>query len=182
MLFFEFHGTALGAVVICTALFFGACAPRESALNSETQTGATAASKTSMQNSNRPVPDAAPPIVSAHGNALPPSSNGNTTGSSASTPDVDTAALDAKIAKAERRAESPKAREADKRRAAAAYLERGNIFYNAQQSSLYKFALRDLRRVLRYEPDNAEAREKVETIVSIYHQMNRPVPELGNEP
>lgn len=97
-------------------------------------------------------------------------------------PNVDTAALDAKIAQAERKAKSPNASAADKRAAAAAYLERGHLFYNAQQSSLYKFALRDLRRVLRYEPDNADAREKVDTIVAIYHSMKRPVPELGNEP
>lgn len=186
-IFFKLRRTTFWAVFICPAitcsvLSFGACAPRESSLNSETQIGATATSKTSSQNLNAPAPDAAPPIVSAHGTALPAMNNGNATNASASKPDVDTAALDAKIAKAERKAKAQKASEADKQRAAAAYLERGNIFYNAQQPSLYKFALRDLRRALRYEPDNTEAREKVDTIVSIYQSMNRPVPELGNEP
>jgi len=111
-------------------------------------------------------------------------SSGGMSPSSSSTdkPDVDTAALDAKIAQAERKAKSSGATEADKRAAAAAYLERGNIFYNAGRPTLYKFALRDLRRALRYEPDNAQAREEVDTIVSIYQSMNRPVPELGNEP
>ncbi len=179
-LFSKLRRTMFLAVITCSALSFGACAPRESSLNSETQIGSTATSKASAQNVN--APDAVPPIVSAHGGALPPMNNGNATNNSTSKPDVDTAALDAKIAKAERKAKAPKASEADKQRAAAAYLERGNVFYNAQQSSLYKFALRDLRRVLRYEPDNTEAREKVDTIVSIYHQMNLPVPELGNEP
>lgn len=114
---------------------------------------------------------------------MPPMIGGaGSSGASAAKPNMDTAALDAKIAQAERKAKASGASEADKRAAAAAYLERGNLFYNAQQPSLYKFALRDLRNVLRYEPDNADAREKVDTIVAIYQSMNRPVPELPNEP
>ncbi len=183
-MFFEFRRIAFYAVMLSVALYVAACAPRESSVKLEAQTGTATASKTSSQNINTQAPDGAPPIVSAHGGTFPPLANsrGDAITGAANKPDVDTTALDAKIARVERKAKAPKASEADKRRAAAAYLERGNVFYNAQQSSLYKFALRDLRHVLRYEPDNTEAREKVETIVSIYHQLNRPVPELGNEP
>jgi hypothetical protein len=109
----------------------------------------------------------------AHGGA-PPSS-----GPSGS---VDTSALDKKIEQAETKAKASKATQADKLAAASAYLERANIFYNAGQPTLYKFALRDFRLTLRYDPNNAEARDKQDQIVQIYQQLGRPVPELGNEP
>ncbi|MDQ1559137.1 MAG: hypothetical protein QOD32_2197, partial [Pyrinomonadaceae bacterium] len=72
--------------------------------------------------------------------------------------------------------------QADKLAAAAALVERGNVYRDAGQPALYKFALGDYRRALRYQPDNAEAREKMDEIVSIYTSLGRPVPENGNEP
>lgn len=102
--------------------------------------------------------------------------------SSSEKPDVDTAQLDAKIEKAEAKAKSQGASEADKLAAASAYVERGNIYYNAGRPNLYKFALGDFRRALRYQPDNAEARSKIEQMVEIYNSMGRPVPNNGNEP
>ncbi len=185
---FQLRRMAFFAAVVSAALYLTACAPRQSSVNSEAQTSTTTTSttQTTSPNSNAESSTAAPPIVSAHGGSVPPMSSGGGGGgmppSSTGKPDVDTAALDAKIAQAERKAKASGASEADKRAAAAAYLERGNVFYNAGQPSLYKFALRDLRRTLRYQPDNAQAREEVDTIVSIYQSMNRPVPELGNEP
>jgi hypothetical protein len=94
---------------------------------------------------------------------------------------MDTAALDAKIEKADAKAKAPGATDADKRAAAAALVERGRMYYDAGQPRLYKFALGDFRRALRYQPDNKEAREKMDTIVSIYQSMGRPVPDNGNE-
>jgi hypothetical protein len=115
----------------------------------------------------------APPVSVAHGGAPP---SGGPSGS------VDTSALDKKIEQVETKAKAPNATQADKLAAATAYLERANIFYNAGQPTLYKFALRDFRRTLHYDPNNAEARDKQDQIVQIYQQMGRPVPELGNEP
>lgn len=119
-----------------------------------------------------------PPISSAHsgggGTSVRPSS-------STEKPDVDTAELDARIEKAEAKVKAKGATDADKRAAAAAYVERANIYYNAGRPNLYKFALGDFRRALRYQPDNAEAREKIDTLVSIYQSMGRPVPNNGNE-
>ncbi len=182
---FQLRRMAFFAAVVSAALYLTACAPRQSSVNSEAQTNTTTTSttQTTSANANTESADAAPPIVSAHGGSvLPMSSGGMSSSSSNDKPDVDTAALDAKIAQAERKAKASGATESDKRTAAAAYLERGNVFYNAGQPTLYKFALRDLRRALRYEPNNAQAREEVDTIVAIYQSMNRPVPELGNEP
>ena len=64
----------------------------------------------------------------------------------------------------------------------AAYVERANVYYNAGQPRLYKFALGDFRRALRYDPENADAKEKMEMLVSIYKSMGRPIPNNGNEP
>jgi hypothetical protein len=94
----------------------------------------------------------------------------------------DTSALDAKIKQAEAKAKARNATEADRKAAAAAYLERANVYYSAQIPSLYKYALGDFRHVLKYDPSNEEAKAKSEQIISIYKQMGRPVPENGLEP
>lgn len=120
-----------------------------------------------------------PPVSVAHG-APPPMSGAPPQAGSTGSPD--TSALDKKIEQAEAKAKAPKASDADKKAAASAYVERANVFYNAGQPMLYKFALRDFRLALRYDPSNEEALSKRDQIVQIYQQMNRPVPDLGNEP
>lgn len=94
---------------------------------------------------------------------------------------ADTSALDMIIAGAEARAHAAGATGEDKRAAAAAYLERGNVYYGAGVPRLYKFALADFRRALKYRPDLAEAREKLEQIEEIYRSLGRPIPPNGNE-
>ena len=94
----------------------------------------------------------------------------------------DTSALDAKIEQAEAKAKAAGASGADKQAAAAAYLERANVFYAAGNPSLYKFALRDFRRTLKYDPANKMASDRKQQIEEIYQSMGRPIPELGNEP
>ncbi len=112
-----------------------------------------------------------PPVATSHG--APPAAQSNGT---------DTAALDSKVEQAEAKAKAAGATAADKKAAAAAYLERANVFYAAGNPSLYKFALRDFRRTLKYDPPNEEARAKKQQIEEIYQSMGRPVPDLGNEP
>jgi hypothetical protein len=138
---------------------------------------ASPASTRTAQNSN------IPPVSSAHGGNPPGGAPAvNSTGNSAKPAGLDTAALDDKIKKAEAKAKASGATQSDKLAAAAAYLERGNLYRDAGQPALYKFALGDYRYALRYQPDNAEAREKMNEIVQIYQSMGRPVPENGNEP
>jgi tetratricopeptide (TPR) repeat protein len=93
----------------------------------------------------------------------------------------DISGLDAKIAELATKANAISASLQDKGAAANAYLERANFFYEAGRPSLYKLAVGDFRRVLRLQPENQEAQEKLEMIVSIYKAMDRPVPEQGNE-
>ena len=124
----------------------------------------------------------APPIASAHGarggGDTPP---GTAPGATPERPDLDTSELDARIEKAEARARAKGATDAQRRAAAEAYLARGNVFYGAQQPRLYKFALGDFRRALRYDPKSEEAAFKIAQIEDIYRSLNKPVPTNGLE-
>ena len=161
-----------------TALFAYACGSPSATNNANG--GAQNNSNASVRTSDT---GAIPPVSSAHGgtsSAAPPAAS--TTSGGASKPSIDTSALDAKIEKAEAKAKAGGATQADKLAAAAALLERANLYRDAGQPALYKFALGDYRRALRYQPDNAEAREKMNEIVSIYQSMGRPVPTNGSDP
>src|SRR5947209_19158857 len=118
-------------------------------------------------------------VVSSHGGG---SGNSAAADSGSERSLVDTAELDARIKKAAEKAKAPGAGAADKKAAAEAYLARGNVYYSAGQPRLYKYALADFRQVLKYDPENDEAKGKVDTIESIYKSMGRPIPEVGPEP
>ncbi|HEV2802974.1 MAG TPA: tetratricopeptide repeat protein [Pyrinomonadaceae bacterium] len=171
------------------ALVFTSCGSQSSTNNTG---GAAANSNNATANASRPAQNGGlPPVSSAHGGApagsgapgVVPPAGGASGGSAAKPTGIDTSVLDAKIEKAEAKAKASGASQVDKNAAAAAYLERGNVYRDAGQPVLYRYALGDYRRALRYQPDNAEAREKMNEIVSIYQGMGRPVPENGlNEP
>jgi hypothetical protein len=161
--------------LIATALL-SACGSAEqpkSASGGNEATRMSAPSQSNISQSN-----GGPPVATAHGG--PPGGDGAQSPGRTSA-SVDTSALDQKIEQAEMKAKAPNAAQTEKRAAAAAYLERANVFYNAGNPSLYKFALRDFRIALRYDPQNEEARAKHDQIVQIYQSLGRPVPELGNE-
>jgi hypothetical protein len=122
------------------------------------------------------------PVATGHGAANKPPINSSNGPSPAPGAAPDTTQLDTRIKTLEAKAKARNASPADKKAVADAYLERANLFYNAGQPTLYKFALRDFRMALRYDPGNAEAAGKRDQIVEIYQQLNRPVPDLGNEP
>ena len=166
-----------------------ACTSTEQRASNQTATNTTTSSTTTNRTSAPPTNTATAnddlAIAPAHGGTAPPVSSNPSSSANSSAGEqtgIDTAALDAKIEKAEAKAKAKNATQADKRAAAAAYLERADVFMNAGRPSLYKYALRDYRRTLRYQPDNKQAQESANTIVSIYQSMGRPVPELGNEP
>jgi hypothetical protein len=152
--------------------------------------GANPPSNTSARNSNATANSAQtsiqhgpstqnPGIASSHG--------GGASGANASAPSapatspVATPELDAKIEKAEAKAKAAGAGDSDKKAAAAAYFERANFFRDAGDPKLYRFALRDYRIGLRYDPSANEPRARMDEIVKIYQSMGRPVPDLGNE-
>ena len=118
-------------------------------------------------------------VVSSHGGVA---SSAPAADSASERSLANTAELDARIKKAAEKAKAPGASAADKKAAAAAYLARANVYWGAGQPRLYKYALADFRQVLRYDPDNDEAKQKIDTIVGIYQSMGRPVPEVSPEP
>ena len=92
---------------------------------------------------------------------------------------IDTKQLDAAIAGAEKNLKSKPNDDAAKKALAEAYYDRADALTKARQ---YASALGDYRRTLKYDPDNASAKEWVDQIVSIYDSMNREAPPEGQEP
>jgi hypothetical protein len=155
------HITALAACALAAAAACGAPGPTPKTTNTNS---ASSNAQTSIQHGTSPSTDAG--VASSHGGATQP---GAPAAGSATKPPVETPEMDAKIEKA------------DKKAAARAYFERANFFRDQGSPALYKFALADYRRGLRYDPTDAEARTKMDEIVDIYKSMGRPVPELGND-
>ena len=151
--------------------------------------GGDAPAPTAARNSNAPANGNAQTSI-AHGPSAPNPGIASSHGSGANAPapasqaaaPVQTPELDAKIQKAEAKARASGATEADKKAAAAAYFERADFYREQGSPVLYKFALRDYRIGLRYDPGAKESRARMDEIVGIYRGMGRPVPELGNEP
>jgi hypothetical protein len=118
-------------------------------------------------------------VAASHGSGA---TNAGVNSGATQKPSVETPELDSKIEKAEAKAKASSASEADKKAAATAYFARADFYRDQGSPQLYKYALADYRRGLRYDPSDKEARAKMDEIVRIYESMGRPVPELGNEP
>ena len=167
----------LALLCACAALAVAACNPNADTGNSSAPPNSNSTTTTTTTTTTTAPPPSVPPISTAHGGSTPA-----TAPAAAETPEgVDTAALDAKIEKLEAKVKGGGS-DADKKALAAVYLERANVYRDAGSPRLYKFALGDYRRVLRLEPNNAEARTKMDEIVSIYQSLGRPVPTNGLEP
>lgn len=92
---------------------------------------------------------------------------------------IDTSEFDAEIAKAEKELKSKPNDETAKRALAEAYYKRGSALTEARQ---YASAIGDFRRSLKYDPENADAKKWIGTIVGIYDSINREYPKEGEEP
>jgi hypothetical protein len=147
--------------------------------------GGGAPAPTAARNANAPAANAQTSIQhgpsSANLGAASSHGGGGAAASSPATAPVATPELDAKIGKAEAKAKAAGAGEADRKAAASAYFERADFFRGQGDPKLYRFALRDYRIGLRYDPTAREPRAKMDEIVRIYESMGRPVPDLGNE-
>lgn len=170
----------LTAAVICAACAVAACNPAATTDNTAAPT--SAGTPTANASAQTAPAGNLPPVSAAHGSAPAANALPGASGATEKPEGVDTSALDAKIEKLEAKVKGGSATAADKKTLAATYLERGNIYYNAGSPRLYKFALGDLRRTLKYDPENAEAQEKVNELVRIYNSLGRPVPTNGLEP
>ncbi len=167
---------ALAACALAAACG-GAPAPTAKSSNSNSQ---TMNAQTSIQHGTSPSTNVG--VAASHGGDA--QTQGGAAPSAPTKAPVETPEMDAKIESATAKAKAQGATAADKKAAAAAYLARGNFYYTAGNPMLYRYALGDFRRVLRYDPDNAEAQEKVKQIEDIYtNSVHKPIPDNGlNEP
>jgi tetratricopeptide (TPR) repeat protein len=92
---------------------------------------------------------------------------------------IDTKELDAAIAAAEKAIKAKPADPMAKQALADAYLKRAVALTDARQ---YASALGDYRRVLKYDPNNTDARNWIEQIIGIYDGLGRESPKEGEEP
>lgn len=92
---------------------------------------------------------------------------------------IDTTELDKAIADAEKTRKADPNDGAAKKELAEAYFKRGVALTDARQ---YASALGDYRRVLKLEPDHADAKKWEEQIIGIYQMMKKEYPKPGEEP
>jgi tetratricopeptide (TPR) repeat protein len=128
------------------------------------------------ENSNAaaPISNERPQTAIAHTteNGTPPGTSGGERSKWSQGGDpVDTSANDAEIAKAEK--------SGDKKALSLAYQKRGDVLTKARQ---YAAALGDYRKAVKADPSNADARNWVNQITSVYDSMNREAPKEGEEP
>ena len=169
------------ATALAASALLAACGGANPPVATSTQNSNAQAnsSRTSLQHGTSPSANLG--VASSHGGGGGDAAAAGAGAASATKAPVETPELDAKIEKAEAKAKASGASEADKKAAAAAYFERADFYREQGSPMLYKFALRDYRIGLRYDPAAKESRAKMDEIVGIYKSMGRPVPELGNE-
>ena len=92
---------------------------------------------------------------------------------------IDTSKFDADVADAEKNLKAKPDDDGAKKALAEAYVKRGEALTNARQ---YASALGDYRRALKYDPNNAAAKNWIDQIVGIYQSINREYPPEGEEP
>jgi tetratricopeptide (TPR) repeat protein len=136
------------------------------------------------QNSNAAMPtknSERPQTAIAHGpqEKAPDTSTGTKSKWTQGGDPIDTKELDASIASAEKALSAKPADAEAKKALGAAYYDRAVALTDVRQ---YASALGDYRRTLKYDPANAEAKEWIERIVSIYDSINRESPKEGEEP
>ena len=111
--------------------------------------------------------------------ATPPGKSEGKTKWTQSGDPIETSEFDKEIAEAEKKVKANPNDEAAKKALAEAYYKRGFALTEARQ---YASAIGDFRRVLKYDPENADAKKWIGTIVGIYDSINREYPKEGEEP
>lgn len=91
----------------------------------------------------------------------------------------DTGEYDAAVTSAEKALNAKPSDDKLKLALGAAYLRRATALTEKRQ---YASALGDYRRTLKYDPSNAEAKQWIEQIITIYNSIGRSYPAEGEEP
>jgi len=158
------------AILLSAALLFAACD------NSGPKPVANSNAVNTSQNSARPE------TVIAHSTenkTAPMGNSGTKTKWTQSGDPIDTKSLDAAIADADKALKAKPSDDELKSALAQAYFGRAMALTEARQ---YASALGDYRRVLKYDPENEQAKDWVKQIIEIYNDMGRESPPEGQEP
>lgn len=110
---------------------------------------------------------------------LPPVSSGEKTKWTQSGDPIETKEMDEAVATALKAVNGKPSNAAAKKTLSVTYFKRAVALTDARQ---YASALGDYRRTLKYDPDNAEAKEWIANIISIYEGLNKDYPKEGEEP
>ena len=166
----------VGSSLVCASLLLASCGGANPPVTKQNSNAPANTAQTSLQHGTSPSANLG--VTSSHGGGTAAGA-GPATSAPAKAP-VETPELDAKIEKATAKAKASGASAADKKAAASAYLARGNFYYLAGNPMLYRYALGDFRRVLRYDPGNGEAKAKIKEIEDIYtYSVKKPIPDNG---
>ena len=92
---------------------------------------------------------------------------------------IDVSEMTAKIEKADKEYKAKPTDEKAKKALAAAYFERAFALTKAAQ---YRAALGDFRKGLKLDPDDKEAKDMHDQIISIFESIGRQPPKEGEEP
>lgn len=122
-------------------------------------------------------------VVSSHKSEKPTTSNSsNSSSSQMSSPNaqaIDVSEMTAKIEKAEKEYKAKPNDAKAKETLAAAYFERAFALTKAAQ---YRAALGDFRKGLKLNPNDKEAKDMHDQIISIFESIGREPPKEGEEP
>ena len=153
------------------------------ALTSVVTLGCSTGAPVTVQNSNTSnVPMRAEKLqdTTVHTTENQPPSNLHSGGKWSQSGDpIDTTRFDKAIIEAEKAFKAKPSDETTQKALAAAYYERAFALTEARQ---YASALGDYRRTMKYDPENAEAKEWIDQIVSIYTMLKKQPPNEGEEP
>ena len=117
-----------------------------------------------------------PPASMPAGNSAAPGSKGKWTQSG---DPIDTKEFDTAIAAAEKEVKAKPTDAAAKKALGDAYMKRAVALTDARQ---YASALGDYRRALKNDPENDEAKNWIDQIITIYGSLGRTPPPEGEEP
>ena len=161
-------------ILICCGIFLAACNNASQPVSSGNNTAVPQKSEKTETVIAHTTENQTAPM----GNTGSAASSGKTKWTQSGDP-IDTKQMDADIAKAESAVKSNPNDSEAKKSLSEAYYKRAVALTDARQ---YASALGDYRRTLKYDPDNAQAKNWVEQIVSIYDSMGRESPPEGQEP
>jgi len=163
-------------IIVLTFCFAFAisCAKAPQASNVSNQT----ANGSSARNNDMPVSLSHGPKAESLPAAPAPGGDAKSKWSRGGTP-IDTKSLDTEISNAQQKLKTNPNDANIKKLLSAAFYNRGMALTNAKQ---YASALGDFRRAVKYDPENADAKNWIEQIIGIYESINREYPKEGEEP